>query len=102
MNDNSGFAVYPSLRGRTAFVSGGASGLGAEFVTQLVESGHLTAEPDPEDRRIRVVRRTARGEVSVRRLADLLAGLEDRWAERVGPARYREFRAVLDELGRTA
>ena len=27
------FATYPSLRGRTAFVSGGASGLGAEFVT---------------------------------------------------------------------
>ena len=25
------FATYPSLRGRTAFVSGGASGLGAEF-----------------------------------------------------------------------
>src|SRR4029450_10314089 len=30
-----GYATYPSLRGRTAFVSGGASGLGAEFVSQL-------------------------------------------------------------------
>jgi len=29
------FARYPSLQGRTAFVSGGASGLGAEFVAQL-------------------------------------------------------------------
>ena len=29
------YASYPSLRGRTAFVSGGASGLGAEFVAQL-------------------------------------------------------------------
>lgn len=29
------YASYPSLRGRVAFVSGGASGLGAEFVRQL-------------------------------------------------------------------
>jgi NAD(P)-dependent dehydrogenase (short-subunit alcohol dehydrogenase family) len=33
------YASYPSLRGRTAFVSGGASGLGAEFVSQLAAQG---------------------------------------------------------------
>lgn len=33
------YASYPSLRGRTAFVSGGASGLGAEFVEQLAGQG---------------------------------------------------------------
>ena len=33
------FATYPSLRGRVAFVSGGASGLGAEFVAQLARQG---------------------------------------------------------------
>lgn len=37
------FATYPSLRGRTAFVSGGASGLGAEFVTQLAGQGARVA-----------------------------------------------------------
>ena len=37
--DPAQFATYPSLRGRTAFVSGGASGLGAEFVTQLAAQG---------------------------------------------------------------
>jgi len=31
----SGFATYLSLRDRVAFVSGSASGLGAEFVAQL-------------------------------------------------------------------
>lgn len=46
MNDNSGFAVYPSLQGRTAFVSGGASGLGAEFVNQLVGQGMRVAFVD--------------------------------------------------------
>ena len=33
------YAAYPSLRGRTAFVSGGASGLGEEFVAQLAAQG---------------------------------------------------------------
>ena len=40
------FATYPSLRGRTAFVSGGASGLGAEFVSQLAGQGALVAFVD--------------------------------------------------------
>lgn len=33
------YASYPSLSGRHALVSGGASGLGAEFVTQLAAQG---------------------------------------------------------------
>ena len=33
------YARYPSLHGRVAFVSGGATGLGAEFVTQLSAQG---------------------------------------------------------------
>ncbi len=39
MTDTTQYAAYPSLRGRTAFVSGGASGLGAEFVEQLAGQG---------------------------------------------------------------
>jgi NAD(P)-dependent dehydrogenase (short-subunit alcohol dehydrogenase family) len=33
------YAQYPSLRGKVAFVSGGASGIGAEFVAALAEQG---------------------------------------------------------------
>lgn len=33
------YATYPSLAGRVAFVSGGASGLGAEFVRQFAAQG---------------------------------------------------------------
>jgi D-xylose 1-dehydrogenase len=40
------YATYPSLRGRTAFVSGGASGLGAEFVSQLAGQGARVAFVD--------------------------------------------------------
>jgi len=69
-----------------------------QFVGQLTESGHLTVHRDDGDRRVRVVRRTAKGEESVRRLTELLDVLEADWANRVGTRRYEEFRAVLDEL----
>ncbi|MFN2606449.1 MAG: hypothetical protein ABR511_00940, partial [Acidimicrobiales bacterium] len=46
----------------------------------------------------RIIRRTSKGDASVRRLTTVLAELEERWAERVGRARYREFRDVLDQL----
>jgi D-xylose 1-dehydrogenase len=34
-----GYARYPSLRGRTVFITGGATGIGAEFVTQFARQG---------------------------------------------------------------
>jgi DNA-binding MarR family transcriptional regulator len=69
-----------------------------QFVTQLTESGHLTVARSDDDRRIRVVRRTAKGDDAARRLSDLLEQLEADWANRVGTHRYNEFRATLDEL----
>ena len=69
-----------------------------QFVTQLVDSGHLETRPDPHDRRIRLVLRTAAGQREVRDLVAQLADLEDEWAAVVGPQRYARFREVLDEL----
>jgi NAD(P)-dependent dehydrogenase (short-subunit alcohol dehydrogenase family) len=43
------FATYPSLRGQVAFVSGGATGLGAEFVTQLAAQGVRVGFVDVQD-----------------------------------------------------
>lgn len=43
------FASYPSLAGRTAFVSGGATGLGAEFVSQLAAQGAAVAFVDIDE-----------------------------------------------------
>jgi NAD(P)-dependent dehydrogenase (short-subunit alcohol dehydrogenase family) len=43
------YATYPSLRGRVAFVSGGATGLGAEFVAQLAAQGALVGFVDVQD-----------------------------------------------------
>ena len=71
-----------------------------QFVAQLSESGHLRTETDPSDRRAKVVRRTAKGAASVRRLTRRLDRLEEDWAARVGERRYATFRRVLDELSR--
>ena len=43
------FATYPSLRGQVAFVSGGATGLGAEFVAQLAGQGVRVGFVDVQD-----------------------------------------------------
>jgi NAD(P)-dependent dehydrogenase (short-subunit alcohol dehydrogenase family) len=43
------YATYPSLRGQVAFVSGGASGLGAEFVAQLAAQGVKVGFVDIQD-----------------------------------------------------
>src|SRR3954453_6011212 len=69
-----------------------------QFVAQLIDSGHLRVDRDPDDRRIRIVRRTDEGDAAARRLAELLEGLEADWANRVGTHRYSEFRAILDDL----
>ena len=43
------FASYPSLAGRTAFVSGGGSGIGADIVTRLAQQGCKVAFCDLAD-----------------------------------------------------
>ena len=43
------FAIYPSLRGRTVFVTGGASGIGASEVMHFAEQGARVAFVDIND-----------------------------------------------------
>ena len=43
------FAHYPSLNGQVVFISGGASGLGAEFVEQFARQGAVVAFADLDD-----------------------------------------------------
>jgi DNA-binding MarR family transcriptional regulator len=69
-----------------------------QFVTQLAATGHLVVEPDPSDRRVRLVRRTPLGDRVLNAVLDRNLRIEREWAEQVGPARYRTFRDVLQEL----
>lgn len=67
-------------------------------IQELVESGLVSVEPDPDDRRATIVRRTAEGTrlraVAKKEIAEIEASL----AAEVGAKRYRLFREVLDEL----
>ena len=69
-----------------------------QFVTQLVQSGHLRVQHSPADRRTRIVHRTATGGRTIAAVTARNLRLEQDWAERVGQERYRVFREVLEEL----
>ncbi len=69
-----------------------------QFVTHLVKTGHLATEPDPSDRRMRIVRRTPLGQQLLGAVRQRNLRIEQDWAEQVGEERYRTFRKVLEEL----
>jgi DNA-binding MarR family transcriptional regulator len=69
-----------------------------QFVTGLVESGHLKVQQDPADRRVRLVRRTPKGRRLIAKVTARNLQVEEEWAARVGERRYRTFRKVLEEL----
>jgi DNA-binding MarR family transcriptional regulator len=69
-----------------------------QFVTQLVDTGHLTVTSDPADRRTRIVKRTALGNRTIRAVTRRIRRIEQDWADQVGADRYAAFRSVLDEL----
>lgn len=69
-----------------------------QFVTTLVQSGHLAESRAASDRRVRLVTRTREGNRTLIRFAAVMQTVEERWREAVGEDRYAAFRGVLDEL----
>jgi NAD(P)-dependent dehydrogenase (short-subunit alcohol dehydrogenase family) len=103
------FATYPSLRGRAAFVSGGASGLGAEFVSQLAAQGARVAFVDIDVDRGKALEQTLRDdgvdalffECDVRDVPALQAAIACS-AEQLGPIRVLVNNAANDHRDRVA
>lgn len=69
-----------------------------QFVTQLESTGHLKIRADANDRRVRLVVRTALGDRMVKAANTRIRRIEREWARRVGADRYGTFREVLQEL----
>ncbi|CAA9329468.1 MAG: hypothetical protein AVDCRST_MAG61-2764 [uncultured Friedmanniella sp.] len=107
--NRSQFATYPSLRGRAAFVSGGASGLGAEFVAQLAAQGARVGFVDVDVDRGTALQRDLQDEgldvhflpCDVRDVAALQAAIA-RSAEQVGPIRVLVNNAANDHRDKVA
>lgn len=101
------YARYPSLADRVAFVSGGASGLGAEFVSQLAAQGARVAFVDVDHDRGRDLERRITASGGVARFAECdvrdvpaLVEAVDRAAADLGPIRVLVNNAADDHRDR--
>jgi DNA-binding MarR family transcriptional regulator len=73
-------------------------GLG-QHVDYLQELGFTESDRLPDDRRVRLVRRTAKGDEAVDFSRRTIARVERTWAEQLGAKRYAALREALLDLG---
>ncbi|MFI7520165.1 MarR family winged helix-turn-helix transcriptional regulator [Micromonospora globbae] len=65
---------------------------------ELEELGYVERRPDPTDRRSKLVVLTERGRDEQAHADRILADIEARYAAKIGPERYEQFRNLLREL----
>ena len=70
----------------------------AELVAHLERHGYVERVPDPSDRRAKLVRATRRGKQVYAIAREVVAELELQWTRRIGKARMRELREILEQL----
>ena len=71
----------------------------AQLVADLERHGYVRRVPDPADGRARLVRVTTRGRAVYAIARELIAEIDARLDERMGSAKVRRLRALLEELG---
>jgi DNA-binding MarR family transcriptional regulator len=69
-----------------------------QFVDVLEENRYAESSAHPADGRVRLVRRTARGDAAVAVTNEVYRRLHARWRDQVGPARWAAFIEVMTEL----
>ncbi len=69
-----------------------------QFVTQLVDTGHLRTGPHPDDGRVRLVFRSEEGDRFMTDVYAALARIESRLSDEVGERRFATFKKVMAEL----
>ncbi len=72
------------------------------LVDQLAAAGYVERVADPADGRARLVRVAPRGERAAALAADVVAAVEARWREALGPDRFDQLRSSLLVLRATA
>lgn len=82
-----------------ARVSGMTKQALGEFVDAMEADGLVSSERLPTDRRVRLVRRTQKGDKISRMATDRIAEIEKAWCAEVGERRYATMKRVLRELG---
>jgi len=73
-----------------------------EIVDDLAERGYVERFPDPDDRRAKLIRLTAKGEQAQAMGQTLFAKLEQRLADRHGAERIADLRELLEEIAAPA
>ena len=95
------FATYPSLKGKTVFMTGGASGIGAEivaaFAAQGAKVGFLDIDAEGSRRMVEATDGTIAFETCDLRDIDALKGAIARLKERLGPAQVLVNNAARDD-----
>jgi DNA-binding MarR family transcriptional regulator len=71
----------------------------AELVVHLERHGYVERVPDPSDRRAKLVKATARGREVYAIAREVVAEVEREWTRRLGMAKMRQLRRLLEELG---
>jgi DNA-binding MarR family transcriptional regulator len=70
----------------------------AELVAHLESHGYVERVPDPNDRRAKLVRATRRGSEIYAIAREVVAEIEREWTRRLGKAKMRQLRELLEEL----
>jgi DNA-binding MarR family transcriptional regulator len=69
-----------------------------EIVDNLVELGYVERIPDPDDKRAKLIRLTAKGEQAQGVGLEIFTRIEARWAERFGAERMDGMRVLLEDI----
>ena len=69
---------------------------------QLEQRGYLSRSADPEDGRSRRIELTPRGTRAGVVIREAVAEMERAWAEQLGPNRFKQLRALLQDLNEPA
>jgi DNA-binding MarR family transcriptional regulator len=70
----------------------------AELVEHLEHLGYVERVLDPSDRRAKLVRATPRGKQLYAIASEVVAEIEADWTRRLGKAKMRQLRELLEEL----